>query len=276
LLGFYLCSSLFSSFLGQFNEILSDLNKIIPSSLLSNEFIAKVARAYHIKNGRTVTNSNGKRFILSIHGEIDSSHYFDPNNGSIIHYDYVTSTVSDSSDESIVSNQDSSLEMIRSGFQNAISNYVSTKYHCEESAGSVYATNGKIYVVIYGEKTNLRNFWSGKWFSTWTLSMSGPNSAAILGDVKLHAHYFEDGNLQLNNSKVVAEKVINGSSDVDFVSNIIAHISASENSIQQGLEAMYNNMNEETLKAMRRIMPITKTKMEWNVNSVRMVKQVRK
>lgn len=262
--------------LGQFNEILNDLHKIIPSSLLTNEFIAKVARSYYIKNGRTVTNSNGKKFVLSIHGEIDSSHYFDPNNGSIVHYDYVTSTVSDVSDDSIVLNQDNSLEMTRSSLQNAVGNYVSNKYHSEESAGSVYARDNKIFIVIYGEKTNLRNFWSGKWFSTWTLNTSGPQSAAVSGDVKLHAHYFEDGNLQLNNSKAVAEKVINGSSDVDFVNNVIAHISASENSIQHGLEAMYNNMNEETLKAMRRVMPITKTKMEWNVNSVRMVKQVRK
>ena len=39
---------------------------------------------------------------------------------------------------------------------------------------------------------------------------------------------------------------------------------------------MYANMNEETFKAMRRIMPISKTKMEWNVNSVRMAHQIRK
>lgn len=255
---------------------MNDLNKLIPSSLLSNEFVAKVARAYYIKNGKTVTNSNGKKFVLSTHGEIDTSHYVDPNNGSIIHYDYVTNTVSDNSDDSIVSNQDNSLEMTRSSLQSAVSNYVATKYHCEESAGSVYAKDNKIFIVIYGEKTNLRNFWSGKWFSTWTVSTSGPHSAAVSADIKLHAHYFEDGNLQLNNNKVVSEKVINGSSDVDFANNIIAHISASENSIQHGLEAMYANMNEETLKAMRRVMPITKTKMEWNVNSVRMVKQVRK
>lgn len=39
---------------------------------------------------------------------------------------------------------------------------------------------------------------------------------------------------------------------------------------------MYTNMNQETFRSMRRLMPITRTKMEWNVNAVRMVKQVRK
>jgi hypothetical protein len=38
---------------------------------------------------------------------------------------------------------------------------------------------------------------------------------------------------------------------------------------------MYANMNEETFRSMRRIMPITRTKMEWNVNAVRMIKQTK-
>jgi len=39
---------------------------------------------------------------------------------------------------------------------------------------------------------------------------------------------------------------------------------------------MYANMNEETFRAMRRLMPITRTKMEWNVNAVRLNKNLRK
>jgi hypothetical protein len=39
---------------------------------------------------------------------------------------------------------------------------------------------------------------------------------------------------------------------------------------------MYTNMNNETFRSMRRIMAVTRTKMDWNVNSVRMVRQVRK
>ncbi len=49
-----------------------------------------------------------------------------------------------------------------------------------------------------------------------------------------------------------------------------------ENSLHLGFEEMYGSMNGETLRSMRRIMPITRTKMEWNINAVRMVKQVRK
>ena len=46
--------------------------------------------------------------------------------------------------------------------------------------------------------------------------------------------------------------------------------------MQQGLEAMYTNMSDETFKAMRRTMPISLMKMDWNLNAVRMVQQLRR
>ncbi len=39
---------------------------------------------------------------------------------------------------------------------------------------------------------------------------------------------------------------------------------------------MYGNMDEETFRAMRRVMPITRTKMDWNLNSVRMTRQIQR
>jgi len=33
----------------------------------------------------------------------------------------------------------------------------------------VYAWEGVLHVVIYGERLNLRNFWSGSWLSVWEI-----------------------------------------------------------------------------------------------------------
>jgi hypothetical protein len=56
----------------------------------------------------------------------------------------------------------------------------------------------------------------------------------------------------------------------------LPYVQSEESALQSSLDDMYTNMNQETFRSMRRLMPITRTKMEWNVNSVRMVKQVRK
>lgn len=122
-------------------------------------------------------------------------------------------------------------------------------------------------------------------------------------------HYFEDGNLQLQTSKSVAPITIAcpPRAEADVVEQVIIfiqvttsvfvslfgdnppsltrsvcvvlclpYVQSEESALQSSLDDMYTNMNQETFRSMRRLMPITRTKMEWNVNSVRMVKQVRK
>ena len=86
---------------------------------------------------------------------------------------------------------------------------------------------------------------------------------------QLHAHYFEDGNVQLQTTKTIPQKT------VPFT-EVLDAIKKAENELQAGLEDMYQNMNEETLRDMRRIMTVSRTKMEWNVNAQRMVRTLRK
>ena len=46
-------------------------------------------------------------------------------------------------------------------------------------------------------------------------------------------------------------------------------IRKAEDLIQSNLEDMYTNMSQETFKEMRRVTPITQTKMDWNINQHR-------
>lgn len=89
-------------------------------------------------------------------------------------------------------------------------------------------------------------------------------------------HYFEDGNLQMQTTKQVPDVNIEFSNESEFAEKVFQLVRAKESELQGGLEEMYSNMNNETFKSLRRVMGITKTKMDWNVNAVRMVKQVRK
>ena len=172
------------------------------------------------------------------------------------------------------SNQDGSLELKRAALQSAVTQYVSRQYSAEHAAGSVYAKDGQLFVCITGERPNLRNFWSGKWNSMWTIIMTG-GAATVTGEIKVHAHYFEDGNVQMQSSKpVVAAQISSGASEKDFADAVVNHIKTSESTLQGALGDMYANMNEETFRCMRRVLPVTRTKMEWNVNAVRMVGQI--
>jgi hypothetical protein len=43
---------------------------------------------------------------------------------------------------------------------------------------------GNIIIVLVSEKPNLRNYWSGRWASVWTVKPVGKPS--ISGEIKVH------------------------------------------------------------------------------------------
>mmetsp|Transcript_34180 Transcript_34180/g.74529 ORF Transcript_34180/g.74529 Transcript_34180/m.74529 type:complete len:287 (-) Transcript_34180:152-1012(-) len=263
---------LLSSPPGQFHEVLSDVKKLLPEGLIGEPLAAGIARAFNSKTNKVVTTPGGAKVPICAAGELDPTRYVDPKSGQSYALDHLSlKTVEDSTP----SNQDASLENERAALQSALDAYVVSRFVCEDAAGGAYAKDGKIVAVVSGERPNLRNFWSGRWGSTWTIQLSG-GQATISGDMKVHAHYFEDGNVQLQTSKPIPATTIPYSSEAEFAEQVIARISAAEGELQTALEEMYASMNEETFRAMRRIMPVKRTKMEWNVNAVRMNKQVRK
>lgn len=90
----------------------------------------------------------------------------------------------------------------------------------------------------------------------------------MTGKIELHVHYFENGNLQLKNAKLVDEEVSfdrpNGLGDA-----LLSVMKTAEDALQSELEDMYINMSQETFKEMRRVMPVTQTKMEWSLHAHR-------
>ena len=82
------------------------------------------------------------------------------------------------------SGQDESLEGHRSAIQHQLEQYARSTYQAEKAASGAFAKDGKISLAVTGEKTNLKNFWSGRWTSSWTVAVTG-QSCTISGDIKV-------------------------------------------------------------------------------------------
>jgi len=120
-----------------------------------------------------------------------------------------------------------------------VSEYVADRYvEGGSAAGAVYSSTqspNELQVVVSGEKVNLRNFWSGQFASTWSVVLGAEaTSVTVAGEVKVRAHYFEEGNVQLQTKKAlpaVAVKVAGG--DAAAVAKAVAdHIAAEERQLQ--------------------------------------------
>ena len=91
----------------------------------------------------------------------------------------------------------------------------------------------------------------------------------------VNVHYFEEGNVQLN-TLFEREVDVNVDDPESTAEEVVGIIKDFENGFQKKMAEMYQNMNSKTIKSMRRVLPITAQKMDWNPASHLMVSQLNK
>lgn len=122
---------------------------------------------------------------------------------------------------------DESLEALRQELQVVSESYVKTNYLAEQAAAGVFARDGVISILISGEKVNLRSFWSGRWTSTWAVAKTSASTVTLTGEIKIHVHYFEDGNLQMQSTKTIPVQTLEYSTESDLAKVIFERIRVS-------------------------------------------------
>lgn len=263
---------------GQFNEVATDVKKLVSEEVLTEDAIISAARIVNLKTAKVVTTPGGRKALLTPAAEIDSTHYYDPVDGITFGVNHITLATEESTIAipTISTPEEEQLNALRSLLQTKLNAYIKLNYPTGDlNAALGFVKDNAIQIVISGEKVNLRNYWSGKWHSVWKLSSTTVGEYTLTGDIKIHVHYFEDGNLQMQTSKTIPMKSFTSGAD-NIEQLIVNYIQSEENALQTGLEDLYVNMSNETFRSLRRVMTVTRNKMEWNVNAVRMVRQVRK
>lgn len=139
----------------------------------------------------------------------------------------------------------------------------------------------QILVHTYAEKIDASNQHSGNWKATWTIDKAESSAGEISGHVIVHSYAYEEGNVQLKINKqfppaVVVKASLNEGEEPSLVGGMVQQIMKWETITLGILASMNDDVSSDHLRSIRRVLPITKTKMNWDAVAHRSVKTLKK
>ncbi|KAK0337933.1 F-actin-capping protein subunit alpha [Friedmanniomyces endolithicus] len=127
--------------------------------------------------------------------------------------------------------------------------------HFPSSKVGVFPTesDSSIAILLVANKYSPQNFWNGRWRSTYLLN---PTNNSVTGTIKVDVHYYEDGNVRMSTNKKVE---LSGSTP----DTLVREIAKAENMFQEALNRAFGTLAEGSFKGLRRQLPVTRQRVEW-------------
>ena len=132
-------------------------------------------------------------------------------------------------------------------------------------------SSSQFQICSFAEKLDLQNMQTAIWKSTWTIN-GNDTQADLQGKIEIHTYSYEDGNTQVKTSQSFGVETIQskpGSGEEGSLSHgIVSKIAEWERHVLGILKGVHE-LTADSLKQIRRVLPITKTKMNWEVEAQR-------
>ncbi|XP_024385990.1 F-actin-capping protein subunit alpha isoform X1 [Physcomitrium patens] len=258
---------------GQVLQVAKDVRELLTDSQLYDRAASEAFPEYNVRSMISLEMPDGSgKVLLTKFGELDRSHFLVPRTASVAVVDHVKqmcTEVRPADDEELPS---AYVEGFRFCVDVALLKYVDEAFQGGEC--SVYCTKGKdleksggefeVTVVISNSSYSPKNFRGGCWQSVWGVLINEElHSASLQGTISVNAHYFEEGNVQLQSSRAFNDTVLlqDGKDAGTVIVNSIEHL---ESVFLSNLEEQFANLSDRTFKELRRKLPVTRTLFAWD------------
>jgi len=191
----------------------------------------------------------------------EEERFLDPRSKTSFRFDHLRLEASDPRSEE----PDPAAEPLRTALESAALSYLAAHYI--DGVAAVFSSQPPDHftVQIVSNKYNPANFWSGRWRSQYHIDFA--ESKMIQGTILVNVHYYEQGNVQLETShdlSIPMPPAIANASPNAAVNKIFALIETEETRLQTSLNDSYHEMSEKAFKGLRRALPLTRQKIDWD------------
>ncbi|KAK7056691.1 F-actin-capping protein subunit alpha [Paramarasmius palmivorus] len=226
---------------GEINDVLNDVRNIISDDDSLQEGVLPALREYNLEQFITVdVPGTEHQSVISEAARIPGSEdgeerWLDPRSKTSFVFNHLTLEATDPQTAEL----DENAEPLRSALEKSTIAYLAAHFH--DGVSSVFSakdTANKYIIQIVANKYNPSNYWYGP--STWvqlstTHTISIPLTSAIVTSPPNNA-----------------------------ASKILALIETEEGKYQTSLNDTYHEMSEKTFKSLRRALPMTRQKLDWD------------
>jgi len=264
---------------GEFLDVVHDIRGLLADESILNSTALPTFREYNTDHMIQISlpipdSAEGAQYqvLITKEAEVADNEFIDHRGNQVLIFDHFRQQVVGQRPirpEEI--NADG--EPTRAALEFALDEYV--VQHYPNGTGAVYCgrqaapgSGQDTYVLcISSGAFQPHNYWNGRWRSRWEFVYPSTNGAVQLnGSVRLHVHYYENGNVQMRGDcPLQATAVVPAEAQTweEITAPIVKAIEKAEAEFQKNLNNGYETMGDTTFKALRRILPITRSKIDW-------------
>ncbi|KAF8908946.1 F-actin capping protein, alpha subunit [Gymnopilus junonius] len=252
---------------GEINDVLNDIRNIISDDELLEQGIHPALTEYNIEQFTVVdVPETNHQSIISDVARVGSSleneeRFLDPRSRLTFVFDHLSLEASDPQPHEPREEH----EPFRSALEAAALNYL--KAHFNDGVTAVFSPRegSNSYILqLVANKYNPTNFWSGRWRSEYAVNLTNNQ---VSGKILVNIHYYEQGNVQLTTTHNVSFQLpsgVVGAPPSTASAKLLALIEGEEGKYQISLNETYQEMGEKTFKGLRRALPLTRQKLDWD------------